>query len=128
MKHYQATVKFYAEGVEYGRETYPVTANNNEVAEKIALKLAEESLYDDARIDRSRQVILDELDDEPTKALRCPACGERTLTHQGQVLISGGEYSEDDCQFECEDDADWYVCECGYGFVSWQGCENEDKE
>lgn len=55
---YRAVVSFRNAGKEYGRETYEVTAETQESARVIALRMSEDSLYDDARIpDKVRRVV-----------------------------------------------------------------------
>ena len=125
MKHYQATVTFWAEGTVYGKESYPVTGTTAKEALEMALTLSEESIYADPRIEYTPKVHLDELEDEPTQTLSCPACQSNNLARKGQVFVEQGKYSEVECRCECEGDADFYVCECGYGFIPWEGCEKE---
>ena len=58
MRDYDTVVAFSNEGEEYGREPYRLQAEGRPGARKAALKLSEDSRYDDPRIPgRTRKVV-----------------------------------------------------------------------
>jgi len=64
MTFYEVAVRFVAEKQLYGTETFYVQADNEQLAIDYAMKLSEDSIYFDDRIDFRREEEAEELSDE----------------------------------------------------------------
>ncbi|WP_166096791.1 hypothetical protein [Rhizobium flavescens] len=63
MTLYEVTVRFVAENQVYGTETFYVQADNEQLANDYAMKLSEDSIYFDDRIDFRREEETNEADE-----------------------------------------------------------------